>query len=217
MLDGGKRAYQIVGVVANFRAMGADQPVRPQYFRAGTDSARTMLVLRSAVPPESLADEARRLLWSLDQELVTPELKTMQFHVDESLELRRFGLILLAAFAGLALLLAMIGVYSVLANLVTSRTREIGIRMALGAAPGAIGRMIAGQSLQPIVIGLVLGLSVSLVLSRVLESQLFQVNARDPITLSLAMAAVLITAPLAIWVPTRRATQVECTVALRED
>jgi predicted permease len=214
MLD---RAHEIVGVVANFRGESAETPVVAQYFRAAADEPHSILIVRSAVPPESLTNAIRKTLWSLDKELVTPELKTMQVAMDESLALRKFGLILLAAFAGLALLLAMVGVYSVLANLVASRTREIGIRMALGAAPANIGRMVAGQSFRPIVVGLLVGLIASLGLSRVMESQLFQVTARDPVTLSLAMAAILFTAPLAIWVPLRRATRVECTEALREE
>lgn len=216
MLEG-DRPYRIVGVAANFRWNGAEQPASPQYFRAAVDGAHSILILRSAVPPEVLGGAVRRLLSSLDQELVIPELKTMHSHLDRSLELRKFGLYLISTFAALALLLAMIGVYSVLANLVASRTREIGIRMALGAAPATIGRMIAAQSLQPIVVGLVLGLGASLALSRVLESQLFQVTSRDPATLSFAALVILLTAPLAIWLPTRRATRVECTEALREE
>jgi ABC-type antimicrobial peptide transport system permease subunit len=176
-----------------------------------------MLILRTAVPPESLADDARAVLWSLDKELVSARVTTMESFIDESLAMRWFDLVLLATFAGLALLLAMIGVYSVLTNLVASRTREIGIRMALGAAPATIGKMIAGQSLRPIVIGLGLGVALSLGLGRVLESMLFQVTPRDPLTLSLAVAAVLLAAPLAIYLPLRRATRVECTEALREE
>jgi putative ABC transport system permease protein len=217
LIEGGGRVYQIVGVVANFRAQGAEKPADAQYFRAAADGARSVLILRTAVAPESLADEVRKMIWSLDKELVTPDLKTMQFYVDQSLAVRKFGLVLLVTFAGLALVLAMIGVYSVLASLVASRTREIGIRMALGAAPSTIGRMVAAQSFRPIAVGLVLGLGASLALNRVLEAELFQVTSRDPITLSLAMAAILLTAPLAIWIPTRRATRVESTEALREE
>jgi len=211
------RPYQIVGVVANVRAMGPEEEVQPSYFSAGVNSNQAMLILRTTVPPESLADDARAVLWSLDKELVSARVATMESFLDESLSMRWFGLVLLATFAGLALLLAMIGVYSVLTNLVASRTREIGIRMAMGAAPATIGRMIAGQSLRPIVIGLGLGVAISLGLGRVLESMLFQVTPRDPLTLSLAVAAILLTAPLAIYVPIRRATRVECTEALREE
>jgi putative ABC transport system permease protein len=217
LLDDGKRAYQIVGVVANFRAMGADEDIRPQFFRAGVDTSNAILVLRTAVPPETLADDSRALLWSLDKELVSARVGTMAGYIDESLQLRWFGLVLMAAFAGLALLLAMIGVYSVLANLVASRTREIGIRMALGAAPAVIGRMIASQSLRPVLIGLVVGVAASLALGQVLNSMLFEVTSRDPLTLTLSVAGVLLMTPLAILVPLRRATRVECTEALREE
>jgi ABC-type antimicrobial peptide transport system permease subunit len=211
------RKYQISGVFANFKARGAGTPVQPQYFRPGIDSNESRLVLRTAVPPRSLAEEARQMLWSLDKELVTADVGTMEGFIDRGLARQRFVLILLATFAALALLLAMLGVYSVLANLVASRTREIGIRMALGAAPATIGRMVAAQSFRPIVIGTVLGIGASFALGRVLEAQLFQVTARDPLTMSLAVAAILLTAPLAIWIPMRRATRVECTEALREE
>jgi predicted lysophospholipase L1 biosynthesis ABC-type transport system permease subunit len=89
--------------------------------------------------------------------------------------------------------------------------------MALGAAPSTIGRMIAAESLRPIVIGLIVGVAVSLGLGRVLQSMLFEITPRDPLTLSLAVAAILVVTPLAILVPLRRATRVECTEALRKE
>ncbi|MEP6961848.1 MAG: ABC transporter permease, partial [Acidobacteriota bacterium] len=217
MLNDGKRAYSIVGVVGNFRAMGAETEIRPQYFMAGVDSSASILVMRTALPPESMADEIRTVLGAVDKSLMTADVKTMEGYVQDWQALRRFGLILLCTFAAIALVLAMVGVYSVLTNLVASRTREIGIRMALGASPSGIGRMIVRQSMQPIAIGLVVGLAVSLGLSRFIESMLFEVKPHDPLTFTLAVLAVLLAAPLAIWIPMRRATRVECTVALREE
>jgi ABC-type antimicrobial peptide transport system permease subunit len=105
----------------------------------------------------------------------------------------------------------------VLANLVASRTREIGIRMAIGASPGEIGRMVLRQSMLPVAVGLLVGLAGSLVLSRFLESLLFEVRPRDPLSLVLASCAVLLAAPAAIYLPLRRATRVDCTVALRDE
>jgi putative ABC transport system permease protein len=144
-------------------------------------------------------------------------VSSMNHFLGEALAEVRPVVLLLGVFAGLALLLSMIGVYSVLANLVASRIREIGIRMALGATPAAIGRMVAGQSLKPLAIGLALGLAGSLALSRVLTSLLIGVAPNDPVTFLLAIASVVLVAPLAVWAPVRRATRVECTVALREE
>jgi ABC-type antimicrobial peptide transport system permease subunit len=111
----------------------------------------------------------------------------------------------------------MVGVHSVLAHLVASRTREIGIRMALGATPARIARLMAGQSLRPMLVGLGAGLLASAALGRLIGSMLFQVPPHDPVTFALSIAAILAVTPLAIWLPIRRATRVACTEALRED
>jgi predicted permease len=212
-----ERAYQIVGVVGDFRAMGPEMPPRPQFFQAGVEDASSVLALRVAVPTESLNEEVRRAFWSLDKELPAVELQRMDEYFYRSMNETGLQMILLSSFAGLGLLLAMIGVHSVLAHSVASRTREIGIRMALGASPEGIGRMIARQSAWPLALGIVVGVLGSLGLSRVLEAQLFRVAPRDPLTFAFAIMAVLLVAPLAIWLPVRRATRVECTEALREE
>ena len=130
---------------------------------------------------------------------------------------RKFNTRLLEIFAGLALVLAVMGIYGVLSNLVTSRTREIGIRMAVGATPGAISRLVLRQSIVPLAIGLTIGLSGSVAVGRLMGSLLFQVRSWDPLTLTAAVAAILLTSPAALWLPLRRATAVDCTVALREE
>jgi putative ABC transport system permease protein len=211
------RPFEIVGLVADFLVMGATSEARPQFFAAGIDSPGGLLLLRTKVPPESLSDAIRLALWSLDQELPAAEVTSMDHIVSEAVADERSMVVLLSVFAGLALLLAMIGVSSVLANLVASRTREIGIRVALGATPTGIGRMVAVHSVKPLAVGLVLGLAGSLALTRVLRSLLVGITPNDPVTLVSAIAAVVLVAPLAMWVPVRRATRVECTVALREE
>jgi putative ABC transport system permease protein len=217
MLDGGSRAYQVVGVVKDFRALGAEEDVRPQYFRAGVDTARSMLVLRTAVPPESLAGDARALLWSLDKELVTADVGTMEAFIDRSLELRWFGLVLLAAFAALALLLAMIGIYSVLANLVASRTREIGIRMALGAQRAEVLRMVVTGSMRAVLLGAALGLIVALAATRMLSTLLFGVEPRDPVILLSVTTILGLSAVAAALVAARRAVHIAPLDAMRGD
>jgi putative ABC transport system permease protein len=173
--------------------------------------------MRTAVPPETISDEVRSALLAIDPELPIVDLGSMDDIINEVKSDPQIAVVLLAVFAGLALLLAMIGVYSVLTNLVTAQTRELGIRMALGATASAVGWMVVRQCLKPLVIGLALGLAGSVAVSRVLASFLGRLMPQDPLTFVLAVIAVLVAAPLALWGPVRRATRVECTVALREE
>jgi ABC-type antimicrobial peptide transport system permease subunit len=120
-------------------------------------------------------------------------------------------------FAGLALLLALAGIYSVLSNVVASRVREIGIRVAIGARPPQIVKLVLRQGMTPVAAGLGIGLAASLALARFLEMLLFQVRARDPLTLALSAVVILAVSPAAIYLPLRRALAVDCMVALREE
>jgi putative ABC transport system permease protein len=213
----GDRVYQIVGVVANFRALGAEEDIRPQFFRPGIDGESAILLVKSRVAFDVLTADIRNVLGSVDERLSTARVRTMEEYVDQWLEIRWFGLMLIGIFAGLALTLAMVGVHSVLAHLVTSRTREVGIRMALGATPARIARLIAGQSLWPMLFGIGVGLLASAGLGRIIRSMLFQVPPYDPVTFALSIAAILAVTPLAIWLPIRRATRVESVEALRAE
>ena len=208
---------EIVAVVSDYRAMGAEQGVRPTIFWPNLTMAKATLLVRSPVPEPVLAPAVRSAIAGLDRDLAGAEVDSMQMYVDHWLSGPRFFTLLLGIFAALALLLGMMGIYGVLSNLVASRVREIGIRMAIGATPRAIGAMVLRQSLIPVAAGLAVGLGGSLALGRFLESLLFQVRARDPLTLSLAVAAILLIAPLAVWWPLRRATGIDCTIALREE
>ena len=141
----------------------------------------------------------------------------MEYYIDEWQSQRKFNTLLLGIFAGLALALAAMGIYGVLSNLVASRIREIGIRMAIGATPGDIGKLVLLQGMLPVWIGLAAGLAGAVALGRFVEALLFHVGARDPLTLLLVAAAILLIAPAAIYLPLRRATRVDCTIALREE
>lgn len=211
------RPFEIVGVAENFLVWGAIQAPRPQFFRPQADGASGLLLLRTAVPPETILDDARSALLALDPELPVTSVVTMEGAIREAASDIRLTISLMAAFAALALLLAMIGVYSVLSNLVASQTRELGIRMALGATTSSVAWMVIGQSMKPVVIGLVVGLTGGYGLSRVLQSLTEGVVPPDPLTFALVSVAVLLVAPLAVWGPVRKATSVECTVALREE
>ena len=175
------------------------------------------LVVRVSNPPETVIPEVRRTLRELNSNLPVDDVSRFSDYVSRSLVQQKLVARLAAFFGLLALMLACIGLYGVLSYSVARRTNEIGIRMALGATPAGIGRLIARQSLPPVLFGLAAGLAGSAALGRVIRSMLFQVPPYDPVTLTLAVAAIAAATPLAIWWPVRRATRVECTVALREE
>jgi putative ABC transport system permease protein len=218
LLDGDrKRAWQIVGVISDYRPMGVENGTRPTIFWPYLKSARATLVVRSGAPINLLTAAIRDTVWSLDKDLPAAEVRPMQYYVDQWLSQRKFNTLLLGIFAALALVLGMMGVYGVLANLVASRTREIGIRVAIGASPAAIGGLVLRQSMIPVAAGAAVGLAASLLLGRFLEALLFQVHPRDPLAFAAASATILLASPLAVYLPLRRATRVSCTVALREE
>ena len=212
-----KQTTRIVGVVADYRPMGAEGGARSQIFVPYLRLQRGTLVVRSRMTQQALHPAIQKAIRAVDPDLPAGDVKPMDYYLDEWLSQRRFNTLLLEIFAGLALALATMGIYGVLSNLVAARVREIGIRMAIGARPAQIGRLVLRQSMVPVAIGLGAGLLGSLALSRFLEALLFRVAAHDPLTLGGAAAAILIAAPLAIYVPLRRAMRVDCTVALREE
>ncbi len=211
------RPFEIVGVAENFLALGAIDRARPQFFRPRTEAGGMKLLLRTGIAPEPLIDEVRSVVLSVDPELPLTDLDSMNGVIRDAASDPRFLVVMMASFAALALLLAMIGVYSVLSNLVAAQTRELGIRMALGATAGAVGWMVVRESMKPLAIGLVLGLGASIAAGRVLESLSQGIVPGHPLTYALAALSVLLVAPAAVWGPVRRATSVECTVALREE
>lgn len=211
-----KRAHEVIGIVADYRPMGTENGARPQLFWPYLKLRSATLVVRTRGEPESMARALQGVVWSLDKDLPVNEVKTLDAYLDYWLAQRRFNTLLLSIFAGLALVLALLGIYGVLANLVASRTREIGIRMAIGASRAGIARLVLGQSMAPVSIGLAVGLAGSVALSRLVEALLYQVRPRDPLTLTVAVCTILVLTPVAVWLPVRRATSVDCTTALRE-
>ncbi|HJT90209.1 MAG TPA: FtsX-like permease family protein, partial [Bryobacteraceae bacterium] len=212
-----KNQFEIVGVVSDFRPMGVEEGDRSTIFWPDLRLNHATLIVRAGTPSDALAPALRNTIWSLDRELPAGEVRSIQYYIDETLSQRTFNTLLLGIFAALALLLGVMGIYGVLSNLVASRIREIGIRMAIGATPAEIRKLVLRQGMAPVAIGLCVGLAASLVVSRFLESLLFHVRARDPLTLTVAVGAILAIAPVAISIPLRRATRVDCTVALREE
>ena len=181
-----------------------------------TDSYLTV-VIRSHVDPPSLASEARRAIWSVASDVPVYQVATLEDLVAKSVAPRRFVMILLEIFGGLALLLTAIGIYGVISYSVTERTREIGIRTALGATPRNIVGLVVGHGSSVVAAGLAVGLIAAFAATRYLESSLYEVAAHDPatfVTIALVLFAVGIAAQL---VPTARALKVEPNVALRQE
>jgi len=212
-----KRASEIVGIVSDYRPMGTENGAASAIFWPYLKLSKATLVVHTRAAPQSMTKTLQSAVWDIDRNLVLTETGPMRHFVDEWQSQRKFNTLLLGIFAGLALVLAMLGIYGVLSNLVACRTREIGIRMAIGASATAIGKLVLWQSMIPVVMGLAAGLAGSVLLSRFLEALLFQVQPRDPLTLSLAVTAILLISPAALYLPLRRATQVDCTVALRDE
>jgi ABC-type antimicrobial peptide transport system permease subunit len=145
------------------------------------------------------------------------DVKTMDQRVDDATSARRFSMALMAIFAGLALVIAAMGLYAVIAYMVSQRTREIGIRIALGAQPKEVRRMVVRQGVKLAGIGLAVGLVVAFALSSAMKSVLVSVTAADPLTFGVVLVTLSVVAVLASWLPARRASRVQPMIALRQD
>jgi predicted permease len=210
---------EVVGVVGDVKLRGLDKTMAAEALYLPHPQLAwgyMSVVVRTETPPQSLTSAVTRALREVDPEQPIMEMRTMEQHLGESLAHQNFSMRLLSVFAGLALLLAAVGIYSVLAYGVRRRTREIAIRMALGADRAAVLRLIVGQGMRPALIGLALGAGGALALGSVLRSLVFGVSARDPMTF-VAVAVLLTAVALAACaVPALRATRVEPSEALQE-
>lgn len=208
----------IVGVVGHVKnADLAGDEVKGKYYfpLEQVTPPFTTFLARTPADPARLAAGLREAVRKVDPTQPVSQIRVLSEMVESSLAPRRFVVTVLSVFAGMALLMAVIGLYGVISYAVTARTQELGVRMALGAQPGEILRLVISQGLRLAGMGAALGLAVSLGFSRLLASQLFHVSAFDPLTFA-AMAAVLLAAALlASYIPARRATRVDPMVALR--
>jgi ABC-type antimicrobial peptide transport system permease subunit len=175
------------------------------------------LVLRGAVEPSSLAPALRNAVREIDPALPVYDVMTMNERLSNSVAARRFNLLLLGGFAALALLLASVGVYGVISYVVTQRTHEIGVRMALGAQNADIARLFVKQGMALVLRGVALGSVGALALTRVMKSLLFDVSPTDPLTFAVITLLLISVALLACWIPARRATRVDLMITLRRD
>jgi ABC-type antimicrobial peptide transport system permease subunit len=175
------------------------------------------VVLRTDAPPRSLAAVAERVVHGLDAELPVARVATLDEVLARSVSEPRFYAFLLGSFAGTALFLAALGLFGVMAYAVAQRTRELAVRIALGARREELLRMVLGEALLLGAAGVAVGLAFALLLSRVIASMLFSLSPRDPVTLGGVAVLLLATALLASYVPARRATRVDPVIALRSE
>ncbi|HXN28392.1 MAG TPA: ABC transporter permease [Candidatus Acidoferrales bacterium] len=205
---------EIVGVVGGNKHFALQESLRPEIFKPGSFS-RMNIVVRSAGDPALLTSVVRQAVSGIDPDEATSTFRTMDDVIALSAAGDRFNTLLLGAFAAIALLLTAAGIFGVLSYLVTQRTREMGLRMALGAQPKDVLRVIVGHGLRLVLVGLSIGVAAALVVTRWMSSVLFDVQPTDPLTF--AAVAVLLTAVafLASYIPARRAMRVDPMVALR--
>lgn len=208
---------QIIGVVDDVRHFGLDSQPRPEFYVPYEKDPwpfMTMIV-RGGSDPKVLAGPMRSEVWAVDGDLPIPDIRTIDQLLSDSVARRRFNMLLLAIFGGVALVLAAVGIYGVMSYSVTQRSREIGIRMALGAKQSDVLKLVVGQGMTLALIGVGIGLAAAFALTRVMASLLFSVGATDPLTF--AAISVLLTGVAlgACFVPARRATKVDPMIALR--
>jgi len=209
---------EVIGVVGDVRASADQRPVPVAYYPfAAWPPSRAMLAVRLQGGLAALAPGLRAAIHRADTDIPLQPFRTMDDILQSSVSQRRFQMRLAAAFAVAALVLAGLGTYGVVAHSVTQRTRELGIRMAFGADAGSVLRLVVGQSLQPILLGLAGGLLAALLGGRVLAGLLFETDPRDPLTLALVTATLILVAFVACWLPARRATRIDPMTALRAE
>jgi len=210
---------EVIGVVGNQRERGLDSdPTLTVYLPAyGYGPYPTQFIVHTSGSETAVVPMLRSILKEVDPNLPLGDVQTLDQVVATSLAPRRFNMLLLTIFAAVALLLAMIGVYGVLAYAVARRTAEIGLRVALGADPGSVLRLIVGQGMRPVLFGIATGVVGALALSRFIAGLLFGVKPVDPLTYVAVAGVVAATALLASYFPARKALRVDPVTALRQE
>ncbi len=210
-------SWTIVGEVNDIRQLGREIPAAPEVFLPAPQAGHTpgAVAIRTVGDPEALVETLRRTVEEIDPEQPRSRAFTLESELARSAAPQRVNALLLGMFAGVALVLAAVGLAGVSATLVAQRTREMGVRMALGAEQGDVLRLILGQAARLVAIAVVLGLVAALALTRVLTSLLFGVSPADPTTFLLVPLVLAAVALLAAFIPARRATRIDPAVALR--
>ena len=208
---------EVIGVVKDTRQNDFVAEPKMQMYLVHTQFnsfAPNALAVRTSIDPLSLATSVRNAVWEIDKDQPVSNIRSMDEIVSEAVARQRFSTLLLGVFAGLALVLAAVGIYGVMSYSVAQRTREIGIRMALGAQRSDVLKLTIANSLKLVGTGLIIGLAAAFALTRVMASLLFGVSATDPITFATISLVLMSVALLASYIPALRATKVDPMVAL---
>ncbi len=208
---------EVVGVLGDVKNLSLVQNANPEVMLPFPQLpwATLNLSLRTSVEPHSIVPAVRRAILSIDKDQPITQVQSLDEILEAASAQPRFTMLLLGLFAATAFVLAIVGIYGVVAYSVSQRTHEVGIRMALGAVPDDILKMVVIQGMTLVGVGIAAGVAASLALSRLLASQLYQIRARDPITLAVSVVIFVAVALLASYLPARRATKVDPMVALR--
>jgi putative ABC transport system permease protein len=217
--DGQSREREIVGVVGDVKHFSLEDEAKPELYLpyAQRPTPNQTLVIRADSEPAAMVAAVRGEVRSLDKDLPLYGIKTMENYLDESVAARRLNTLLIGAFAAVALILAAVGIYGVISHSVTERTREIGIRMALGARSQDVQRWVVRRGMTLALAGVGAGLACALALTWLMRSLLFGVSATDPLTFELTTITLIMVALAACWIPARRATKVDPIVALHSE
>jgi predicted permease len=208
----------VIGVVKDVRQNDFIATPKPEMYwsyQQVQDFPPNALVIRTNIDPLSLAPSVRSAIWSIDKDQPVSEIRTMDEIVSQAIARQRFSMLLLGIFAAVALLLAAVGIYGVMSYSVAQRTREIGIRIALGAKRADVLKLIVTQGLRLVGLGLAIGLAAGFLLTRAMSSLLFGISATDPFTYLSISTVLLAVAMLASYLPALRATRVDPMLALR--
>src|SRR4029453_4830644 len=205
----------VVKDVRQFELIIEPQPQMYLPYRQADFFDPRSLIIRTNFDPLSLAGTVRQTVWEIDKDQPVSDISSMEEIVSDSVARQRFSMLLLGVFAGLAMVLAAVGIYGVMSYSVAQRTREIGIRMALGAQRSDVMKMTIGQGLRLVLTGVAIGLAAAFVLTRVMSTLLFGVSPTDPVTFISISIVLVSVAVLSSYVPALRATRVDPMFALR--
>ena len=216
---GGGESIEIIGVINDIRQVAMSEPARPTLYWDNLQNSRvkTTIVARTAGDPLAMTAAIRQAIWSIDPDQPITTVFTFDDAVSDALARPRLLTVLLGAFGFVGLALGAIGIYGMLAALVNERRREIGVRLALGAQPGQILRMVVGRGLALALLGIVAGLAAAFALSRLLVAVLYGVRPADPLTFAGMALVLILTAVLASWLPARRAAALDPVETLRAE
>lgn len=207
----------VAGVIGELHQMGPDSETRPELYLPARAFTDINLAVRTAGEPLALGPAVERVVWSIDPQLPVEQIRSMQQVLHDWSTDRRFNMMVMGGFAGLALLMASLGLYGVLAYLVTLRTRELGIRVALGAEKSDVLRLVVAHGLRMTGLGVAIGLAGALLLTRLMQSLVFGVSTSDPVTFAAVVVTLVAAALLASYLPAYRATKVDPMQALRTE